>query len=152
MPPATEANIRTCKKSDLPVVRAYHQELHAELGDEPSEDDIESGLSEYTLIAEIDGEPAGYLLGRLQSSEFVHTEVAQSAFQDEDYLEVCEVYVEPRLRNRGIGTALIRAVLKRARGNDLQRSMVCSGKSDHARAAAFYERCGFRVARVYLVQ
>jgi len=54
-----------------------------------------------------------------------------------------ELYVTPRCRDRGIGTALLSAVLARARKNDIA-AIDLEIDAGHNRAASLYRRLGFR--------
>jgi len=54
-----------------------------------------------------------------------------------------ELYVRPAHRERGVGTALLRAVLDAARAAGAA-AVDLEVESSHARAAALYERHGFR--------
>jgi GNAT superfamily N-acetyltransferase len=54
-----------------------------------------------------------------------------------------ELYVIPKHRSRGIGTALLTAVLERARGTGVV-AMDLEIDSGHSRAESLYRRFGFR--------
>jgi GNAT superfamily N-acetyltransferase len=54
-----------------------------------------------------------------------------------------ELYVTPRCRDRGIGTALVSAVLARARKKDIV-AVDLEIDAGHSRAASLYRRLGFR--------
>jgi GNAT superfamily N-acetyltransferase len=54
-----------------------------------------------------------------------------------------ELYVNPDYRNQGIGTALINAVIERARENGMI-ALDLEIDAAHDRAASLYERLGFR--------
>ena len=54
-----------------------------------------------------------------------------------------ELYVTPSLRSRGIGTALITAVLERARETDIV-AVDLEIDAGHSRAESLYRRLGFR--------
>jgi GNAT superfamily N-acetyltransferase len=54
-----------------------------------------------------------------------------------------ELYVTPRCRDRGIGTALVSAVLARARKKDMV-AIDLEIDAGHSRAASLYRRLGFR--------
>lgn len=53
--------------------------------------------------------------------------------------DIQSVYVVPELRNRGIGTALVAAIIEAADGRRLEHLVVRSGR----RALPFYRRMGF---------
>ena len=54
-----------------------------------------------------------------------------------------ELYVTPSLRSRGIGTALVTAVLERARETDIV-AIDLEVDASHRRAESLYRRLGFR--------
>ena len=54
-----------------------------------------------------------------------------------------ELYVTPSLRSRGIGTALVTAVLERARETDIV-AIDLEIDAGHSRAESLYRRLGFR--------
>jgi GNAT superfamily N-acetyltransferase len=54
-----------------------------------------------------------------------------------------ELYVTPRCRSRGIGTALVSAVLERARKTDIV-AIDLEIDAGHSRAESLYRRSGFR--------
>ncbi len=148
-----EITIRTCRKSDLDVVRAFRQDLRAEL--ELSDDDTadELSLNEYVLIAEKDSEPIGFVAARQQMVELTHAEVAHAAFTEDDhYLEIRELYVVPRYREKGVGSLLVRTELERARKNGIPRSMVCTAGGRSMDKVRFYEQCGYTISHVYMTQ
>ena len=92
-------------------------QLTAELPDEHHE----------FLIAESGGEPIGY--------------VGQMFMLDEGY--VSNVAVSPAFRRRGIASALIRALLDRARERNLS-FVTLEVRESNAAAIALYEGFGFR--------
>lgn len=148
-----EITIRTCRKSDLDVIRAFRQDLRAELQriDDDTGDDL--SLSEYVLIAEMDSEPVGFVAAQQQKVEFTHAEVAHAVFTEDDhYLEIQELYVVPRYRGKGIGSLLVRTELERARKNGIPRSMVCTAGDRSIDKIRFYEQCGYTVSHVYMTR
>ena len=54
-----------------------------------------------------------------------------------------ELYVTPAYRSRGIGTALVEAVLERARKMDIV-AIDLEIDAEHSRAESLYQRLGFR--------
>jgi ribosomal protein S18 acetylase RimI-like enzyme len=76
-----------------------------------------------------DAEPVGYI----------------AVLEQPDHLFLDEVVLVPQARGRGLGTALVRAVL----GDAAQRGVpVRLSVRDNNPAQGLYERLGFRVARV----
>ena len=77
-------------------------------------------------VVEVDGQRAGML----------------QVFESENALEVGEVQVLPSMQGNGLGTRLLRDVMKRARG--MEKGVVLSTGLQNLRAAQLYERLGFR--------
>jgi GNAT superfamily N-acetyltransferase len=140
-------NIRTCQKGDLATVRGFHEAFREETQNGEQElVPLENRLSEYMLLAEVAGELIGYVIGKHQTAEFTHAGSQSTPFHEaeEGYLELQEVYVTPRFRNRGIGSTLVDAALIRARRNGISHSMAYTSNKNWQAGVAFYERCGYR--------
>jgi GNAT superfamily N-acetyltransferase len=92
------------------------------------------------FVAEVDGSIVGtawlHVAERLPRNESF----------DRRYGDVQSVMVREQYRNRGIGTALMTAVLTEARARQLSHVTVHSGR----RAVDFYLRNGFRLHRELL--
>ena len=141
-----EATVRQCKRADFPAAESLYARLYTAEG-------LEARYGEYLLVAEVDGRIVGFLCAEGQTIAFMKSEIGRAAFpDDEDYLELQELYVLPEYRDRGIGTRLVRAALERGRANGLRRSMVYSSNADYARTARFYERCGYRMWHIFMTQ
>lgn len=96
--------------------------------------------SHLPFVAEVDGRIAGvaWLL--------VAARVPSSKGLDRHYGDVQSVQVREEFRNRGIGTALIQAILDEARARRLEHVTVHSSR----RAVDFYLRNGFSHHREHL--
>lgn len=115
---------------------------------------MDERLSQYALIAELAGEPLGYLIAQHQTSEFADSSLHPVHFHEDEegYLEVQEVYVAPSFRKQGIGSTLVDTVLVRARRNGVSHSVAYTANKDWQTGVAFYEHCGYRTWRVALTR
>lgn len=87
---------------------------------------------ETTLLAELDGEAAG----------FVCVRVVPFMSGDEQYAEVSDLFVEAAFRRRGVATALLEAANTHARTLGATDVVVLTGHDNHA-AQALYRRAGY---------
>lgn len=135
--------IRRALPADFPALAGLRWRWHEENGD-PSTFDRESFLEWFgdwaaahpaylPFLAVTDGQACGMawllLFDRVPSPHLPGRPTG----------DVQSVYVEPALRNAGVGAALIAAVLTEARARGLHHVTVHSA----GRAVPFYERCGF---------
>ncbi len=69
-------------------------------------------------------------------------------------LQIEELYVRPQARGRGVGTALVEAVLQKAREQGVRGFHVFSATRDTDAIVGFYRRHGFEPwgVQMYLVQ
>ena len=101
---------------------------------------IADGKRNVAFVADVDGSPAGYLVGRLQdASDFrpVVTAVLES------------MYVHADHRNRGVGAALVQTFLAWAKDADAGRASV-NAYCQNGGAIRFYERFGLRPKSITL--
>lgn len=61
------------------------------------------------------------------------------------FFDLTDLYVVPKRRGEGIGSALLETVVQAARGMGIEHALVYSSVRDHRRITAFYERHGFRM-------
>lgn len=87
------------------------------------------------LLAEVDGEPAGYAQYRRRP--------APDVVGDADAVEVARFYVDRRYHGTGVAQRLMQAMLARAAA-DGARTVWLQVAEYNDRALAFYARCGFR--------
>jgi GNAT superfamily N-acetyltransferase len=78
--------------------------------------------------------------GRIVGVAYVATILSVEHVGPAAWLE--ELYVTPAWRQRGVGSALVAAVLERARARGMM-AVDLEIDADHRRAASLYERCGF---------
>ena len=117
----------------------------------PDEELLSSRLSEFFLIAEVDGQTVGFVIGDKGPVDVIGKETAREAFPGEEaYLEIQDLYVAPSLRNRGIGSLLMRTVIQRGLEAGLTRSMVYTNNPDYARIGRFYERFGYKIEHLFM--
>lgn len=83
------------------------------------------------FIAEAEGAPAGYAL---------YCEAYESSYAAAGYY-LCDLYVVPAQRRRGLGRALVARLAARARA-DGRSYLWWASKPDNAAARAFYDRLG----------
>ena len=91
---------------------------------------------ETTLLADFNGQPAG----------FVCVRVVPYMSDDTPYAEVSDLYVEAEQRRNGIGTALLAAADAHARAHSASEIVVLTGAADDAKyiaAQALYRRSGY---------
>ncbi len=143
-------SIRMCCLEDLPEVQPLYLDLQ---GGQLSSDEepLSSRLSEFFLIAEVDGQIAGFVIGGRGPVDLIGKEMADEAFPGEEaYLEVQDLYVKPSLRNRGVGSLLMQTVIQRGLEAGFTRSMVYTNNSDYARIGSFYERFGYKIDHLFM--
>jgi len=100
---------------------------------------LEAQLGPYFLVAEIDGEIAGYVTGSTHVSEGLAVIPASST-----YLEIDELYVVPAQRSQGIGRALPEAMLALAEAAGVDYQLVYSATKNLRRVLHFYKQVGFQ--------
>ncbi len=87
---------------------------------------------EPTLLAEVDGQQAG----------FVCVRVVPHMSDDTPYAEVSDLFVEPAFRRQGVGSALLAAAAHHARERGAHEIVVQTG-TDNDNAQALYRRAGY---------
>jgi ribosomal protein S18 acetylase RimI-like enzyme len=92
----------------------------------------------YFLVAASDGCLVGYVNGSVHQGKGVAVIPEQ-----EPYLEIDNVYVQPRFRNRHIGGMLLDRLLAVAEQHGIQRFVVCSVSKEMDKILHFYRRHGF---------
>ena len=87
---------------------------------------------EHCFVCKIDGNLVGFICGICYASLCYKNPVAQ----------LTELYVLPAFRRRGVGTALIQAMVSHMRSLGAREFMLLTG-CDNIAAQHLYERCGF---------
>ncbi|MFE9555602.1 GNAT family N-acetyltransferase [Streptomyces sp. NPDC006692] len=135
--------LRTLESDDWPVWRELRQAALAEApyafgstlaqwqGDGDREDRWRARLEipgAHNVVAVVDGRPAG---------------MASGIPVEQDSVELISMWVSPAARGRGVGDRLIREIARWAAERGA-KSLSLSVMPDNERAAALYERHGFR--------
>ncbi|WP_316573279.1 GNAT family N-acetyltransferase [Nocardia canadensis] len=136
--------IRDADKADLPAVLAIHNTNIASSTAiwDTDEVDLDNRLSWFAdrtaagmpiLIAEIDGEVAGYAsYGQWRPKTGYRFSVENS------------VYVDERFQRRGVATALLTELIARATDSGRVHAMIAAIESSNIGSIALHERFGFR--------
>jgi GNAT superfamily N-acetyltransferase len=146
---------RACLLDDLDAIAAMCQLWQAEditrnyRADSVPE--LRSRISEFFLVAELDGRLVGFLIAQPKPTG---GDEIDGAFIDPQshYLDIQDLYVLPDIRGRGVGSALMRAVVTHAKARNLRCSMVYSANKDYAQTARFYEKCGYKMWHIFMTR
>lgn len=131
--PIVPVTRRSAIDSDTPFARQAHHAAYRDVvtrvfgWDEPQQDGFftrDWADAEFEIL-EVDGQACGYACIE----------------EREDDFHVRELVVHPRFQGRGIGTAVLRETMERARARGVP---VHLGTFLHNRAADLYRRLGFR--------
>jgi GNAT superfamily N-acetyltransferase len=145
--------VRRCTSNDLAAAKSLIAELYRDRPQDADLDELPTRLSEFSLVAELEGEIIGLVIAVRRSTLEPGNEISRDAFPDEDeYLEVQDLFVRQANRGSGTGSALIKEVLAVAKSAGVCRSMVYSANADYIRIARFYENCGFRMWHIFMTQ
>ena len=97
-------------------------------------------LGPYFWVAERGTAVVGYAYGRVEVSQGLAVIPA-----GERYLEIEELYVLSEYRNEGLGSDLVRALLRVAAENRVTRGLVHPATKDWPRIVRFYEQFDFKM-------
>jgi GNAT superfamily N-acetyltransferase len=143
--------IRPAAGTDIDGVRLLQEEWAREeitYGFGPQDEaGLRRALGPYFLVAEAEGELAGFITGSENVSDGAAVIPAGTA-----YLEVNDLYVVPRLRRKRIGGMLLDRLLVEARRDGLGKALVYSATKDVRGVLKFYEGHGFRPWFVQMFQ
>jgi ribosomal protein S18 acetylase RimI-like enzyme len=95
------------------------------------------------LVAELDGEIAGYLYGSLEERDWARLVDAHGAIND--------VYVDERYRRRGVARALVNGGVAALEEKGAKRVLLSSAWPN-TEAQALFEACGFRRTMVEMTR
>ena len=93
------------------------------------------GLGLPYLVAELDGDVAGYSYAAPYRSRSAYRFAIENS-----------VYVDHRLNRRGIGRALLPALIARCQAGDWRQMIAIIGDSGNAASIGLHEQFGFRLA------
>lgn len=131
--PGADQRVRPARLDDLPQWLPLHHGLFP--GSYLSDDEIAESIGDgprLVLTAQLDGEPAGYLLAK------------DDATGDELYVDY--LGVDPAARGRGLGRALLRQAMSWGEDRGRRRAAL-TVRQDRAEALSLYRQCGFQQAR-----
>lgn len=128
-PAGREVRFRPMVEGDLPAVMAVEQSLFPE-----------DAWSEALMRAEITGQPANrcYLVGAAGMQVVAYAGLAVAGGEG----DVQTIAVAPEYQGRGVGTALLAALLEEAAARGC-REVFLDVRADNDRARSLYERFGF---------
>ena len=147
--PVREASailVRDAVEADMAAIQAIYQHhvLHGLASFEevpPSVDELLArrasviGLGLPYLVAEIDGRVAGYSYATLYRARSAYRHTIEDS-----------VYVAPGLGGRGIGSALLGALIERCEAGPWRQMIANIGDSGNAGSLALHRRFGFQTA------
>ena len=102
-------------------------------------EELRQRLNSYCLVAEQDSSVVGFLLASAQVSPGLAV-----IEQGERYVEVDDVYVLSQMRQRGIGSELLREMERRGRADGIERFLLYSAVKDLDAILHFYRNHGFK--------
>lgn len=139
----TEPLVRLAEERDVDEVAGLQTEWAEEditWGQAPaSSQEIAHKLGPFFYVVIENGRVAGFIYGSEQTSAGLAVIPA-----GERYVQIDELYVQPGLRNRGLGGLLLKSLLGAAKARGIERFKVYSATKDMDRIVAFYRRHGFK--------
>lgn len=99
---------------------------------------IAAWSTDFFFVAEVEGAVVGFARGEVLAARDVCIMP-----EGTKYLEVTEMYVRPEFQRRGLGSALIAQLLKKARAAGITRFQVYTDSRKLDDALDFYRRAGF---------
>ena len=143
--------IRQAMKDDVPAICHLQQRWLEEgsaygfVPDKPEQ--VEAALGTYFLLAEAGSEVIGFISGSTHMSEGTAVIAA-----GESYLEIDNLYIEPKFRRQGVGGELVERLLARARENSIAHAVLYSAAREIHSILKFYERHKFQSWYVQMFQ
>lgn len=142
--------IRKITKEDLSEVNKLIRELHIEIAnfvgkklteEELKEEEIKEDELDNVLVAEVGGEIMGYV-------SFDTEEKPDEWYGNHIY--VCEIYVKPDMRGKGISDKLMEAVIDKAK--KLNVNLKIDTFVNNKKAIKFFEKHGFEPLEIYFIK
>ena len=142
----TDPTVRDATEADMESVRQIyaHHVLHGQASFETEPPSLDELLRRRTavlaaglpyLVAEIDGEPVGYCYATAYRPRPAYRHTVENS-----------VYVRHGLNGRGIGVALMTALLARCEAGPWRQMLAVIGDSQNAGSIALHRRMGFEPA------
>ena len=148
--------IRIATTDDVPQVAAmakvWEEEgttrgFRAETADELREQQTKCVF----YVATRDAQVIGYAIGEIRQT--ANNEFVEGVLDDRpSYLEVQNIRVAAEHRNRGIGAAMMKALLDAAAEQGVTGSLVYSSNRDYIRTARFYEKLGYEMWHIHMTR
>lgn len=142
--PSTPVRIRDASPGDIPAIQAIyaHHVLRGLASFEevpPSVDEIRTrfeavraGGKPY-IVAELDGVVAGYGYASAYRARHAYRFTLENS-----------IYIDERQRGRGVGTALLEALIARCRAGPWRQMVAVIGDSANAASIGVHRKAGFR--------
>ena len=121
------------------LVETWHDTFDDLLGPEQVREITERWHAEEVLARQLDRQDGSFLVAEL-AGEVVGHALGHAPKPPPPLLMVNRLYVRPAFQRRGIGGALLAALLRRHPETDRIRLLV---EADNAKGRSFYERSGF---------
>lgn len=100
---------------------------------------LETKLGSYFLVAVKEKEIVGFAYGTVHKAE------KMAVFDEgELYIEIDDIYTSANSREKGIGSCLLSELLKIAKENGIERSLVYSSTKETDDIMKFYKKHGFK--------
>lgn len=138
------ATIRDATEADVPAIHDIyaHHVLHGLASFEEVPPGVEEMRSRFQavraagkpyIVAELDGAVAGYGYASAYRARIAYRFTLENS-----------IYIDERYRGRGVGTALIEALVARCRGGPWRQMIAIIGDSGNAASIGLHRKAGFR--------
>lgn len=102
-------------------------------------DNLAAKIGCFTYVAEAEDEIIGFLKATIHEAKDL------AVIEDgEKYIEIDDIYVSSKYREKGIGSKLMEIILEEAGKQGIERAMVYSASKDIDSIIAFYRKHGFK--------
>ncbi len=140
---AANVEIHLCAETDLVEVAALFEQWQSEesvwgLRAESAER-LRKRMGEFFFVARAEGKTVGFAIGKLDTERFC-------IFPDgRPYVEIEDVFVAKGSRGRGVGTALMEALIAAGTAKGVAGFHLYSASRKWQHSVKFYERFGLQV-------
>ena len=152
------ATIRRAKASDITIIQEFGSKLlnferenydssldkNWAFSDEAKTKYLDAIQNKYVSIAEIGGQPVGFLIGNV-------IEPTSNSARQIKQANLKNIYVDENMRKTGLGKKLIEDFKQYCKNNDVIRLNV-SVLATNITATEFYNNCGFKPRSLNLFQ